>query len=259
MTRSALLRVLVVTAAAISAWLLLAAPASAGPCSVPGPMISGTPGDDVLVGTPANETIAGGAGDDVIRGLSGGDIICGGSGADVIYGGRERDVLLGGKGADLLAGGRGDDLLIAGGGEDRLLGGPASDELAPGRGADVSFGGAGVDLLTIMGPRAATLTITVSLAAGSMTGQGSTDEVTDLEDVRVFYWFGPVVVVGTGEDNEITSTSHLPGPFTFSGGGGDDFLRGSAGADTLRGEAGDDRLRESVARTTSTAAPAPTT
>ena len=107
--------------------------------------IIGTPGDDILTGTPGNDVMVGLEGDDVILAKAGNDIVCGGPGDDFIDGGGGRDVLLGQDGDDFIRGRRGNDRLYGGRGRDVLAGGPGRDRLVGSRGQDVLLGGPGWD------------------------------------------------------------------------------------------------------------------
>ncbi|MDA1022405.1 MAG: FecR domain-containing protein [Proteobacteria bacterium] len=84
------------------------------PPEVPGVVLEGGEGKDVL---------AGGAGDDILEGGEGKDVLAGGAGDDILEGGEGKDVLTGGAGNDILEGGEGDDTFIfgAGAGNDIIL------------------------------------------------------------------------------------------------------------------------------------------
>jgi RTX calcium-binding nonapeptide repeat (4 copies) len=97
---------------------------------VPGRIMLGGPGNDVLAGTPYSDYIKGAGGNDVISGKRGADILVGGPGVDVLYGGSSNDRLHGHwprteydsampQGRDRLIGGFGWDHVRAGR-EDRI-------------------------------------------------------------------------------------------------------------------------------------------
>jgi subtilisin family serine protease len=109
--------------------------------ALPGVLLVGTGGDDLMYGTGGNDRIYGMGGNDVIVGLAGldqlngaagNDIICGGAGRDVIYGDAGDDVLSGDGGDDDVSGGEGNDNLAGGLGVDRLVGAGGTDTCAPG-------------------------------------------------------------------------------------------------------------------------------
>jgi len=79
-----------------------------------GPIVLGTPGNDVIVGTSRTEWILGLGGDDRICGRAGDDFLSGGGGQDHIDGERGRDSLSGGSRAqgENLDGGAGYDVLL---------------------------------------------------------------------------------------------------------------------------------------------------
>lgn len=135
-----------------------------------------------------------GAGNDSIDGALAGKRL-------VLFGEDGNDTLTGGSRNDDLYGGPGDDLLTGNGGNDLIDGGAGSDT--------ASFAGAA-------GP------VSVSLAAGTATGQG-TDTLTGIEHVIG----SPFADLLTGDGNANS----------LSGGGGNDTLSGGAGDDTLAGGA----------------------
>jgi len=79
-----------------------------------GPIVLGTPGDDVIVGTNGAEWILGLDGNDVICGRKGDDYLTGGAGADLLLGNAGQDTISGsGTSADdVLMGGAGFDVLV---------------------------------------------------------------------------------------------------------------------------------------------------
>lgn len=113
--------------------------------TVDGPLIQGTPGDDLLSGSPGNDLICGFGGNDRINGGAGDDRIDGGEGNDQIDGAEGNDCLVGGGGDDHVSGGLGDDLIDGRAGNDQLFGDEGNDTLQGGGGQDVLFGGQGFD------------------------------------------------------------------------------------------------------------------
>ena len=95
-----------------------------------GPVVlTGTPGDDVIIGSDHADSIDGLGGHDVICAGKGGDTVNGGGGADRIFGEKGDDSISGGAGTDNLYGGDGDDTLNGDGDntEDELDGGEDDD------------------------------------------------------------------------------------------------------------------------------------
>jgi Ca2+-binding RTX toxin-like protein len=101
-----------------------------------GPLLLGTPGDDVLTGTAAGEEIRGFGGDDVIAGGGGADQVFGGAGDDRLAGGAGNDLVFDLKGLDILRGGSGNDALNARdrSGGDRIQGEAGNDACRADRG-----------------------------------------------------------------------------------------------------------------------------
>lgn len=123
-----------------------------------GPVMNGTPGEDVLRGSVVNNRIYGrggndrlfgGGGDDLAKAGSGNDRAIGGSGRDRLFGQAGNDKLIGGGNADRLVGGGGRDVLRGGGDRDILNGGGGDDRLFGDAGDDVIFTGAGRDRVVI--------------------------------------------------------------------------------------------------------------
>ena len=238
--------------------------------------IVGTARGEVIRGTPRADVIVALGGADVINGRGGNDVICGGRGNDrivagagnfdVLFGQSGDDELLGGGGFDLLVGGSGDDLVDGGGGEfdaasfffapaavtvdlaagtatgdgsdviqaveqvegsrfnDTITGDAGANGFYPEGGDDVIVGGDGLDTIYYL---FATGPVTVDLAAGTATGEGS-DSLTGVENVA-------------GSDFGDTISGDA-GPNTITGGPGDDVLNGADGNDILDGEDGNDTL-----------------
>jgi len=83
-------------------------------------VLSGGPGDDVLLAS--NKLVTG-------LGKGGDNIMIGGPGADKIYGGGDDEWLFGGGGNDYIRGGEGDDYLRGQSGDDNLNGGYGDDDV----------------------------------------------------------------------------------------------------------------------------------
>jgi hypothetical protein len=95
------------------------------PCDLPGNVIDGTSGDDVLYGTTGRDIIHGRGGNDTIYGKAGNDSLYGQNGYDTIIGGNGADCLFGGADNDALSGDGNsvssdvtDDTIDGGAGED---------------------------------------------------------------------------------------------------------------------------------------------
>lgn len=108
--------------------------------------IVGGPGP-VVTGTARNDVIVAAAGGQRIDGRGGNDTICAGPGADVVLGGSGNDVIRGGAGNDRLLGQAGNDRLLGDAGNDDLRGQAGRDVTGGGAGNDRVDGGAGNDLL----------------------------------------------------------------------------------------------------------------
>ncbi len=111
-------------------------------------ILTGTPGDDVIVAFGGHDRIDAGAGDDYVCAGAGHDLIDAGPGADRIFGAAGNDTIDGGSGADLIRGQSGSDHLFGARGNDDLYGGPGDDTVRGGRGGDILDGGTGDDRLT---------------------------------------------------------------------------------------------------------------
>jgi Ca2+-binding RTX toxin-like protein len=192
----------------------------------------GTPGegDNVIydvenvIGSKFPDKITGSASDNKLVGGPGNDQLTGGVGADTLDGGANADTLAGGDGPDTLIGGTENDQLSGDGGYDTLRGGPGSDGLNGGSDPDIA------DFSTSASP------VTVSLAAGSASGEG-TDKLIGVEGS-----YGSPFndkLVGDANGNTL---SGFEGDDTIMGGAGPDHLYGAAGDDTLNGELGNDEI-----------------
>jgi Ca2+-binding RTX toxin-like protein len=87
-------------------------PAYAQQDCLPGMLIPGNGGPNVLNGTPRNDEIRGGGGNDLIRGFECHDRLYGGAGDDEIRGGKGDDYIDGGPGYDVCIGGPGNDVFV---------------------------------------------------------------------------------------------------------------------------------------------------
>jgi Ca2+-binding RTX toxin-like protein len=244
--------------------------------------------NDIFIGSDAAETVngflgsddlAGGGGDDVILGGRGNDNLLGDDGNDVLDGGAGIDSLFGGNGNDTLRGGDpsggfqsgGNDSLLGGNGNDALDGGEGDDLLDGGAGADSLAGGVGFDIATYKDATAG-VTIDLTKASSTWTGDAQGDALTSIEEVDLSdladIFLGDinanqvqggdgsdqiaglggddVLVGGLGNDtiwgdngNDLLCGDFLNG---FIRSGGDDFMQGNAGDDELQGGWGNDRL-----------------
>lgn len=179
-----------------------------GVITLPGNVVVGGAGDDLLVGSLGGDLLFGTGGADTIFGGLGNDTIYGGDGNDLLYGGDGHDVVLGGEGDDTLYGGAGNDSLEGGGGNDLLYGGDGSDFMHGGEGDDTLFGEAGDDTLD--------------------GGLGNDELYGGAGDDRLYGNDGDDLLVGG------------PGEDTLDGGRGNDTLIGGAGADSMIGGHGSD-------------------
>ncbi|MFN7323177.1 MAG: putative Ig domain-containing protein, partial [Sphingomonadales bacterium] len=116
------------------------------------------------LGTQNADEIVGSDRDDIFDGLAGDDRSTGGGGNDIAYGGDGNDVLFGGAGDDQLYGGAGD-----------------FDNFVGGAGNDFFDGGAGFDNRVNYG--SALGAVTVDLAQGTATGEGS-DTLVNIQSIE---------------------------------------------------------------------------
>ncbi len=161
--------------------------------------VAGDATSETISGTAFADAIGGGGGNDTINGLDGNDTLNGGSGNDVLNGGLGNDTLIGGVGNDALNGGDGQDV------------------------ADFSGSATGV---------------TVNLAAGTATGQG-TDTLSGIEEV-----------LGTALSDTLTGDANAN---VLRGNGGVDTLNGGDGADALYAGAPAETAAPDVIKSTDTA------
>ena len=203
--------------------------------------VVGGNGDDTIFGNDANNQLFGGPGDDVLYGAGGVNQLDGGLGNDTASyataGAAVSASLLNSNGSvaatgsvvaatdayaaienltgsaydDALSGDNLNNVISGGGGNDTLSGGSGNDTLLGGSGNDTIDGGDGTDTVSFAGVNAG---VTVSLAAGTSTGEG-TDSLSGLENI----------IGGNGND---ALTGNL-GPNTIAGGPGNDTMNGGDG------------------------------
>ncbi|MEX0832274.1 MAG: hypothetical protein WD276_00135 [Actinomycetota bacterium] len=140
-----------------------------------------------------------------------------------ITGTPERDTLVGTAGADTICGLGANDTLKGLGANDTLIGGSGNDTMLGGAGNDSLEGGIGKDTASFTASPAG---VTVDLAAGTSTGEGS--DTLEAENA-----------VGSGFPDSLTGNG---GPNTLTGGNGSDSLIGAAGSDVLKGGGSADTL-----------------
>ena len=133
-----------------------------------GVIVTGTPGDDVIVTGNGDDTVDGAGGNDLICTKGGTDVVRGFTGDDRLFGGEGNDRVQGQAGADEVDGQGGDDDVMGSEGTDTVRGGSGNDETQGGNGDnDQVFGGADDD--------------TVNGGAGTgdaCDGEGGTDRTT---------------------------------------------------------------------------------
>jgi Ca2+-binding RTX toxin-like protein len=220
-------------------------------------IITGTPGDDLLLGTAGDDTISGLAGHDYLRGEEGDDQLSGGDGDDYLRGGAGNDRLDGGAGWDRAAfrdaaAGVHVDLNIQGTAQDTLQGldvlvgiehasgtiyadtliGDAGDNWLWGEGgADIFSAGDGNDL--------------VEIGSGNVTADGGAgaDGFSVWNNAQVYA--SPVsislLLQGGAQDGGLGILT-LSGFENLSGSAGDDTLEGDGNGNVLAGDTGADRL-----------------
>lgn len=181
-----------------------------GPDGAPA-AVTGTPGDDVIVGTDGNDTIAGAGGNDTICGLSGADVIDGGPGDDRLFGGLDQQGYFADEGyyGDLVRPGPGDDHVDLG---------------ADPQAGDVWFWESPLELDQVS-YSGATSGVTVDLAAGTATGEG-----TDVIATTTL----PRGVIGSPHDDHLTGTATRD---LIHPGAGDDQVVGGDGHDLIAPDA----------------------
>ncbi|MCB1592241.1 MAG: calcium-binding protein, partial [Alphaproteobacteria bacterium] len=121
-----------------------------------------------------------------VEGSSGVDTVSGTTLANVINGNDGNDILGGGAGDDTISGGNGDDTIDGGADDDTLSGDAGDDTIRGGAGVDVIDGGTNTAVGDTVDYSAESGVVNVNLATGvvSADGTGSTDTVTNMENVR---------------------------------------------------------------------------
>jgi Ca2+-binding RTX toxin-like protein len=232
-------------------------------------------GNDRATGDDGNDTLMGGAGNDTLIGGLGSDLLLGGEGNDRLVGGT--NVLGGDADGDRLEGGAGNDTLIGGwygARSDTLLGGDGDDvmygdlhavhPLIPDEAQDAFIsGGSGYDTLYLAPSAVSTFdnVIEVERIVGAnmqldLSGYWSSDRGPDGQgtapsdasaaagvriDIRdVGGVAGSSTIIGTNYADVMVGDDRESNFFT--GGAGNDTLRGGGGEDSLLGGEGNDLL-----------------
>ncbi|KQW82612.1 beta strand repeat-containing protein [Brevundimonas sp. Root1279] len=216
--------------------------------------VTGSAFDDVLVASGSANRLVGGAGADTLVGLGGADVLIGGAGA--------ANQLIGGDGDDQYFVTANDSVIeLAGQGRDRVLtdrltftltanveelvytglgaftgrgnaldnfiaGAGGADSLSGGAGRDILIGGAGVDRADYS-TAAAGVIASLLAASASADGDGSTDQLFGLEDLR-----GSAFADRLGGDAGANRLEGQAGADVLAGRGGADILSGGGGIDT---------------------------
>ncbi|MFN3667842.1 MAG: beta strand repeat-containing protein [Brevundimonas sp.] len=205
-----------------------------------GPVITGTPGNDVLNGTADAETILGLGGDDRLNGLGGDDILIGADGADTLRGGEGDDAMSGGRGDDIYhVDSQGDVVAEAvGEGDDRIISTvgyvlAAGSEVERVSLAD-STGAAALDLTgNEFGQR-----LDGNNGANRLDGGGGDDLLNgNLGDDILYGRTGNDDLRGGAGNDTLYGDEDAD---VLNGGAGDDLLVGGTGDDAMTGGAGDD-------------------
>ncbi|MEM1393631.1 MAG: calcium-binding protein [Cyanobacteria bacterium P01_H01_bin.150] len=171
-----------------------------------------------------------------IYGQGGNDYIYGGHKNDKLFGEHGNDFLYGEGGNDKLDGGYGNDYLYGGHGNDKLLGGEGNDYLVGNGGQDYFDGGYGTDMVSYYDYKG---DIHADLKKGVVSSSSSHYKET-LKNIEDF-------TGGSGNDkikgDHGKNTLHGgEGHDKLFGRGGDDYLYGGYGNDKLKGDKGDDYL-----------------
>ncbi|MFV2065405.1 MAG: SdrD B-like domain-containing protein, partial [Pirellulales bacterium] len=195
----------------------------------------------VYVGLPPGSTISGAdfGNADIGEIIDGADEIHGAAGADTIYG----DNLITVQNLTTIGD---DDLIFGQGGDDLLFGQQENDTLSGGAGFDILDGGFDTDRVVqtvdadqdlfdnlVTGQGNDTL---ISIERGTLTGGPSPNVI----DASAFTQ-GPVILFGSGGNDQLTGTNNDDSPGSGSGDGGDQ-LYGETGDDILKGLDGDDLI-----------------
>ncbi len=142
-------------------------------------------------------------------------------GSTGINGTAAADVILGSDGFDLIDPKQGNDTICAGGGDDSVI-------ERPNGGSDAVDGGPGSDTLSLGNAPPASPAGTVDLAAGTMTGVGTSASLSGFENA-------------SGSPTGDTLIGDV-GPNVLNGAIGADVIDGGAGPDVLLGGNDDDQL-----------------
>jgi Ca2+-binding RTX toxin-like protein len=110
--------------------------------------IYGSPFDDCIIAEEGDDKVSAGDGNDKISGFDGNDNLKGGSGADTIFGENDMDTIVGGPGNDTIDGGAGDDSIKGDADNDNISGGGGNDRISGGDGNDTISGDADNDQIT---------------------------------------------------------------------------------------------------------------
>jgi Ca2+-binding RTX toxin-like protein len=165
-------------------------------------------------------------------------LINGGDGADRITGGARSDTINGGAGNDTLTGLGGNDRLDGGDGDNQMFGGDGNDTMLGGLGADLFDGGNQTDKVDYTNRTASVSVVIDDLANdGQLVNVPLGRPVREGDNVKTNV---EDVFTGSGDDSIIASVANIDN--RFSGGAGNDRLRGRNGKDTLFGGAGNDTL-----------------
>lgn len=157
------------------------------------------------------ERVNGFTGNDTIdaSARSAGMLLFGDHGDDMLLAGAGNDAIIGGGGNDILSGGDGADLMLGNAGNDTFDGGAGNDTMYIGDSGDViTDGGAGFDKAVITR--------------------------TDGLVINIGSWQGVERINGLTGDDDIDGSA-LTSAMIFSGGNGDDILRGGLAGDTMFG------------------------
>ena len=220
--------------------------------------ISTNGGNDSVTVAGGSDTVDGGSGSDELivdysasttavtgGGSSGAGSIADGEGRSVDYSGFERFVIRTGSGDDnVVITGAASVTYDLGGGNNSVVGGSGDDVFDASEGNDTIDGGGGSD--TVSYENNAGSGQTVDLDAGTSTGGGGNDSLTNVENVEGSDFDDSIA--GDENANRLNGNggndilSGRDGNDTLDGGDGDDDLDGGAGADTLNGGAGNDSL-----------------
>jgi Ca2+-binding RTX toxin-like protein len=257
------------------------------PVEVPGIVVNGGPGADVIYGhlPTASDEPTGGSSTATIslescpqacfKGLDN-DVFNGDTGPDIVFGERGNDELHGGGGNDLLYGGIGDDFVTGDAASDMVAGGFGADRVEGNAGDDLLRGDGGADTIVEVANEGTqdTLSYATGVAPGftkSVPGgpypnfPGSSERGVYLDlsagdaDNGVAPNAGGVDtlaglanfenVIGTPFSDYIVGSA---GPNKLDGGGGGDVILGRAGDDKLYGGPGGDHLDGETAVTANT-------